>query len=190
LTNPDQVIVAEIAQLLGLFRKDAADAVKALVRISFINNTSIRANAIASLGLVAEKDEICIPVLQRFTKDEDVGVRRNAVAALGCFAQAAHTAAQELVEALEDDDAVVREFAAGVLYESGSVPLPLVMQIANLYKNADPFVRYCIIKLLANIRRESETTSAQQFSLEAIATVPQSAVYRVSRRVQQKLAVG
>ena len=97
LTNPDQIIVAEVTRLLGLFRKDANEAVEALVAISYLNNTKIRANAIASMGLIAEKAEICIPVLRRHRTDYDVNVRRHAIAALGVFGYATHNAMFDLV---------------------------------------------------------------------------------------------
>lgn len=185
LTNPDQVIVAEIAQLLGLFRKDAIDAVEALVTISYVNNPRIRANAIASLGLIAEKADICIPILKRYVKDSDINVRRYAVAALGVFGHTASDAVYELVEALEDEDAVVREFAAGILYELGSVPLPLVKRIVRLYKHADPYVRYAIIKLLVRMRLDSGMTISEQVSVADIA--PVAAVYSASPRIRPRL---
>jgi len=161
LTNPDQVIVAEIVQLLGFFGKEAKDAVKALVTLTYNHNPYIRAKAIASIGLIAENPKVCIPVLQRFMKDSDVDVRRHAIAALGGFTQDAYAAVVDLVESLEDEDAVVREFAACILLELGSVPWPLAEKIVGLVKEADPYVRYCLNKLLINMRQDSKKTSTK-----------------------------
>ena len=168
LTNSDQILVAEITQLLGLFRKDAITAVEALVAICYINNPKIRANAIASIGFIAEKAEVCVPVLQRYMKDSDVNVRRYAVAALGVFERDASCAVYELVDALKDEDAVVREFSAGILYELGSMPLSLVKQTVITLKGADPFVRRPIIKLLGKIRRDTGMTIAELISLDIV----------------------
>ena len=166
LTNPDQVIVAEVARLLGLFRKDAAEAVEALVTISYLNNTKIRANAIASLALIAEKAGICIPVLKRYTTDNDVNVRRHAIAALGVFGYATHNAMFELVTSLKDEDSVVREFAAGILNELGSVPLPLVPQIVERLNDDNSVVRQSIIRLLGKVSRNTGKTIAELVCFE------------------------
>ncbi|WP_455220496.1 HEAT repeat domain-containing protein [Kaarinaea lacus] len=166
LTNPDHVIVAETAQLLGLFREDAVAAVEALVTISFINNPKIRANAIASMGMVAEKADVCIPVLKRHMKDNDINVRRYAVAALGVFAHAANTAVNELLDALKDEDLVVREFSAGILYELGNVPLSRVKYLVNVLRDADPSVHYPITRLLGKIRRNMGMTITELVALE------------------------
>lgn len=151
LSSSNPVVVTEVTRLLGIFRKDAVDAVEALVTISYINNSKIRANAIASLGLIAEKANVCIPVLKHHLKDEEANIRRHAVAALGVFGHATNSAVYELVDALEDEDPVVREFAAGILYERGSVPIELVKRIVIILGNADTYVRYPLIKLLNKI---------------------------------------
>jgi HEAT repeat protein len=166
LTNPDQVLVAEIAQLLGLFREDAVAAVEALVAISYINNPKIRANAIAALGMIAKKSDICIPVLRRHMQDKDTNVRRYAVAAVGVFEQAANAAVHELLDALKDEDSVVREFAAGILYELGSVPLSRVYFLVKVLRNTDPSVHYLITGLLGKIKRRTGMTIAELVTYE------------------------
>lgn len=166
LTNPDQTIVAEVTRLLGLFRKDAIKAVEALVAISYLNNTKIRAHAIASMGLIAEKAEICIPVLRRYRTDCDVNVRRHAIAALGVFDYATHDAKLELVASLKDEDSVVREFAAGILNELGSVPLALVPQIVERLNDENPVVRQSIIRLLGKVSRNTGKSIAELVCFE------------------------
>lgn len=151
LTNSNQEVVAEITRLLGLYRKDAEDAVEALATISYLNNPDIRTSAIASLGLIAEKPAVCIPVLKHHLKSDNVDLRRHAIAALGAFGLAANNTVYELVDALEDEDPVVREFAAGILYERGSLPLQLVKRVMAILAYADPYVRYPIVKLLAKM---------------------------------------
>jgi len=151
LTHRDPTVVAEVAQLLGLFGKTARSAVPALVTISYVNNPQIRANAIASLGMIAEQADICTPVLKRYMKDEDVTVRRNTLLALNAFGKAAQDAAGELVDALGDDDRAVREYAAGILYKLGEVPMHFIKPISAVLSDTNPYVRFPIKNFLNRI---------------------------------------
>lgn len=166
LTNQDQKIVAEVAQLLGFFRKDAISAVSALVAVTYINNPTIRANAIASLSMITERAEICIPVIKRYMKDEDVNVRRNAVVALSAFGKAANDAVKELVDALVDEDCKVREFAAGILCELGDLPLNYIKPIMAGLKDVNPYVRFPIKKLLNRVCNRTGMTLSELESID------------------------
>lgn len=85
LVDSEPSIIAEVAYLMGQYGKDADRYVKALLAVSYINDTNIRVNAIKSIGLIAEKSEVCIPVLERHLLDEDTQVRKEAMEAIGNF---------------------------------------------------------------------------------------------------------
>lgn len=155
LASHDQSLLMEVARMLGLFKKEARTAVKALITICYINNPKLRANVISSLGLIAENAELCVPVLKRYLKDDSVEVRRHTVEALGQFREASRSVTYELAIALQDRDAVVRELAAGILYELGSVPFHVLPNLFKARQDSNPYVKLSITQLLGKISRDN-----------------------------------
>ena len=148
LVSSNLILVGEAARLLGFFGKAAIEAVEALVAISYLNNPAVRTKAIASIGLIGEKAEVCIPVLRRYTTDEDINVRRHAIASLGMFGEQGDSAVDELMAALNDDDHVVREFSASVLNGLGGVPLRYMRDLVNVISDVNPAVRLPVTRLV------------------------------------------
>ena len=162
LNNSNANIASEIISVIGHYGRAATSAIEVLIVVSQSQNPILRARAVAALGLIGAKPDICLASLTERLNDSDVRVRRLAVAAIGNFGKRARCTAKVLIKIADGDcDAVVREFAVTTLNDIGPLHKSLVPSLTKTLETSDPYSRWTLHRLLNKINQDTDKTAVE-----------------------------